>query len=125
MGKESVLFWSLLMTVRRLNPSSFIKLVLEWDLNGLRTPEGTKATEEEVKLTIKSNFCMRINKVTARAKQKYEIFPIIVRDNRASKNNEEFISTHLASRPENVQKVYSDSFEENIISAFERIVSSI
>ncbi|CAG5109923.1 Oidioi.mRNA.OKI2018_I69.chr2.g4392.t1.cds [Oikopleura dioica] len=82
----------------------------EWDMNGLRTPEGTEATEEEV---------------TARAKQHYEIFPIIVRDNRASNNNEEFISTHLASRPENVQKVFSNSFEENLTAAFEKIVSSI
>merc|ERR1712176_361076 len=82
----------------------------EWDLNELKTPEGSEATEEQV---------------TKRAKERYEIFPIIVRDQKISATNEDFIENELASKPENVQKVFAENFEDDLTQAFSNVVDSI
>ena len=95
----------------------------EWDLNGLKTPEGTEATEEQVSSI--SSYDLKKYKVTARAKERYEIFPIIVRDQKISATNEEFIENELASKPENVQKVFAESFEKDVTDAFANVVHSI
>ena len=76
----------------------------------------------EVKNAFFKNNFFQIN---ANFKQQYEIFPIIVRKKRECSENDEFISTYLASRPENVHEVFSESFVENLTAAFAKIVNSI
>jgi len=63
--------------------------------------------------------------VTARAKERYEIFPIIVRDKKMCSTNEDFIKNELASKPENVQKVFAECFEKDLTEAFGNVVDSI
>ena len=63
--------------------------------------------------------------MAARAKERYEIFPIIVRDKKISATNEDFIENELASKPENVQKVHAECFEKDLTEAFGNVVDSI
>ena len=63
--------------------------------------------------------------MTARAKERYEIFPIIVRDKKISATNEDFIENELASKLQNVQKVFAECFEKDLTEAFGNVVDSI
>lgn len=82
----------------------------EWDLNGLRTPDGSAANDVAIARATSSNF---------------ESYPVIVRPNEIKDLNDDFIKNDLASKSGNYKKVFTKKFDIQLKQAFKDIIADL